>query len=57
MIQCRDTIVGDLGINKNDIELSMGMSGDFEKAVAMGSTSVRIGSLIFGERNKWAINK
>ena len=31
--------------------LSMGMSGDFEIAIACGSTMVRIGSLIFGERN------
>eukprot|EP00727_Mastigamoeba_balamuthi_P004413 m51a1_g13970 hypothetical protein (242) ;mRNA; f:988308-989087 len=32
-------------------ELSMGMSGDFELAVRMGSTSVRVGSLIFGARH------
>lgn len=32
-------------------EKSMGMSGDFETAIKMGSTMVRIGSLIFGERN------
>lgn len=31
-------------------ELSMGMSGDFEPAIAEGSTIVRIGSAIFGER-------
>jgi hypothetical protein len=31
-------------------ELSMGMSGDFEIAVAEGSTMVRVGSTIFGER-------
>ncbi len=30
--------------------LSMGMSGDFEAAVACGSTSVRVGSAIFGAR-------
>lgn len=30
--------------------LSMGMSGDFEKAIALGATHVRIGSAIFGER-------
>ncbi|HDQ93540.1 MAG TPA: YggS family pyridoxal phosphate-dependent enzyme [Synergistetes bacterium] len=33
-------------------ELSMGMSGDFEYAVMEGSTMVRIGSAIFGERQK-----
>jgi PLP dependent protein len=29
---------------------SMGMSGDFEQAIAAGSTMVRIGSAVFGER-------
>jgi len=31
-------------------EISMGMSGDYNLAVSEGSTMVRIGSLIFGER-------
>jgi pyridoxal phosphate enzyme (YggS family) len=31
--------------------LSMGMSGDFEAAVAEGATLVRVGSAIFGERS------
>lgn len=31
-------------------EISMGMSGDYEQAIAAGSTMVRIGSLIFGKR-------
>lgn len=31
-------------------QLSMGMSGDFETAVACGATSVRIGSALFGGR-------
>jgi pyridoxal phosphate enzyme (YggS family) len=31
-------------------ELSMGMSGDFEVAVEEGSTMVRVGTAIFGER-------
>ena len=31
-------------------ELSMGMSGDFEVAIAEGATLVRVGSAIFGER-------
>ncbi len=30
--------------------LSMGMSGDFKEAIAEGSTLVRVGSAIFGER-------
>lgn len=32
-------------------EISMGMSSDWEIAVAEGSTMVRIGSLLFGERS------
>ncbi len=31
-------------------EISMGMSGDYEIAVQEGSTLIRVGSLIFGER-------
>ncbi len=31
--------------------LSMGMSGDYELAIACGSNMVRVGSLIFGQRN------
>lgn len=30
--------------------LSMGMSGDFEAAIAFGATHIRVGSAIFGER-------
>lgn len=30
--------------------LSMGMSGDYEKAVALGATHIRIGSALFGPR-------
>lgn len=30
--------------------LSMGMSGDFETAIAMGATHVRVGSALFGHR-------
>jgi uncharacterized pyridoxal phosphate-containing UPF0001 family protein len=31
-------------------EISMGMSGDWRMAVAEGSTLIRVGSAIFGER-------
>jgi PLP dependent protein len=30
--------------------LSMGMSGDYEAAIAEGATHVRIGTALFGER-------
>jgi len=36
------------GVSMN--ELSMGMSGDFEVAIEEGSTLVRVGTAIFGER-------
>ena len=37
--------------NRNNLpELSMGMSNDYEDAIKFGATSVRIGSLLFGER-------
>jgi PLP dependent protein len=36
---------------RNGLErLSMGMSGDFETAIAFGATSVRVGSALFGAR-------
>lgn len=33
-------------------EISMGMSDDYKIAIEQGSTIIRLGSLIFGERNK-----
>jgi uncharacterized pyridoxal phosphate-containing UPF0001 family protein len=33
-------------------ELSMGMSGDFEIAIEEGSTLVRIGTALFGDRSQ-----
>jgi len=33
-------------------EISMGMSSDFERAIACGSTLVRVGTALFGERHK-----
>jgi len=41
-----ETLARQAGLEK----LSMGMSGDFETAVAFGATSVRVGSAIFGGR-------
>ncbi len=35
-----------------ELEVSMGMSEDFEAAVNMGSDEVRVGSTIFGQRPK-----
>lgn len=39
-------LAGELGLSK----LSMGMSADYERAVALGATSVRVGTGVFGER-------
>ncbi|MCB9990206.1 MAG: YggS family pyridoxal phosphate-dependent enzyme [Rhodospirillales bacterium] len=33
------------------LELSMGMSADFEKAIALGATYVRVGTALFGSRD------
>ena len=38
--------------NSNFDILSMGMSSDYQMAIEEGSTMVRIGSLLFGERKK-----
>lgn len=46
----RDKVADALGIEKERLELSMGMSNDFEGAITMGSGEVRVGSTIFGER-------
>ncbi|OQV26081.1 putative Proline synthase co-transcribed bacterial-like protein [Hypsibius exemplaris] len=39
-----------LNLPSDALDLSMGMSSDFEHAIEMGSTEVRVGSLIFGSR-------
>ncbi|KAF4886049.1 Pyridoxal phosphate homeostasis protein [Colletotrichum fructicola] len=45
----RDLVTKELGLER-ELELSMGMSEDFEGAVRLGSGEVRVGSTIFGER-------
>ncbi|KAK4122540.1 hypothetical protein N657DRAFT_656696 [Parathielavia appendiculata] len=45
----RDLVVKELGLD-TVLELSMGMSEDFEGAIVMGSGEVRVGSTIFGQR-------
>jgi hypothetical protein len=51
LVDCREAVAARLGLEPATLELSMGMSGDFEAAVKAGSTSVRVGSSIFGERD------
>ncbi|XP_074341663.1 uncharacterized protein LOC141679078 isoform X2 [Apium graveolens] len=50
LANCRSEVCNALGMGEEKCELSMGMSGDFELAIEMGSTNVRIGSTIFGSR-------
>lgn len=46
----RDLVASELGLAPEDLELSMGMSEDFEGAITEGSGEVRVGSTIFGQR-------
>lgn len=46
----RDWLAKELDLQPEDLELSMGMSQDFEGAIRQGSNEVRVGSTIFGER-------
>jgi pyridoxal phosphate enzyme (YggS family) len=51
LVEARKTLATATGLEEDGLELSMGMSGDFEEAIARGSTNVRVGSSIFGERS------
>ncbi|EMT61631.1 hypothetical protein NOF04DRAFT_2153 [Fusarium oxysporum II5] len=45
-----DLVAKELNLDKDSLELSMGMSEDFEGAIRLGSSEVRVGSTIFGQR-------
>eukprot|EP00238_Polyblepharides_amylifera_P001337 CAMPEP_0196571610 /NCGR_PEP_ID=MMETSP1081-20130531/1769_1 /TAXON_ID=36882 /ORGANISM="Pyramimonas amylifera, Strain CCMP720" /LENGTH=234 /DNA_ID=CAMNT_0041888627 /DNA_START=151 /DNA_END=855 /DNA_ORIENTATION=- len=49
--KCRRQVAAELQLQEESLELSMGMSGDFESAIEMGSTNIRVGSTIFGARD------
>ena len=51
LAEARDIAATFLGVEANTLALSMGMSGDFEEAIAHGATSIRVGSTIFGARD------
>lgn len=52
MSQILQDWIGEGGnVDEDCREVSMGMSGDYPIAVEMGSTMIRVGSMIFGERN------
>jgi uncharacterized pyridoxal phosphate-containing UPF0001 family protein len=43
-------LLGQIAARNGLAKLSMGMSDDFETAIACGATSVRVGSALFGAR-------
>jgi pyridoxal phosphate enzyme (YggS family) len=51
LIKCREELCAKYNYKLNHIELSMGMSHDYERAIQAGSTIVRVGSSIFGARD------
>lgn len=50
LIKCREMVCEELGLDVKNVDLSMGMSTDYEQAIELGSTSVRVGTAIFGNR-------
>ena len=44
-------LLADIAARNGIVELSMGMSSDFELAIQLGATYVRVGSAIMGERD------
>ena len=55
LAESRNQVVAALGLES--LELSMGMSGDYEAAILKGSTNVRVGSTIFGARDYSNVDK
>jgi pyridoxal phosphate enzyme (YggS family) len=51
LVACRNQVAEKLEMEPKDLEVSMGMSGDYELAIQRGSTNVRVGSTIFGARD------
>ena len=51
LVSSRTALASHWGIAEDSLALSMGMSGDYIEAIARGSTSVRVGSTIFGARD------
>ena len=52
LVKARESVCRDVGLRTDQVELSMGMSADFEQAILNGSTNIRVGSTIFGARGK-----
>lgn len=52
LMQCHTDICKANNLTASDVLVSMGMSADFEEAIIMGSSIVRVGSSIFGTRQR-----
>uniref|UniRef100_U5ET25 Pyridoxal phosphate homeostasis protein n=1 Tax=Corethrella appendiculata TaxID=1370023 RepID=U5ET25_9DIPT len=52
LMKCHAEICTTFELDPMNVNVSMGMSDDFENAIDMGSTIVRVGSSIFGYRPK-----
>ncbi|KAF7663925.1 hypothetical protein LDENG_00194580 [Lucifuga dentata] len=50
LLSRRQEVCDSLKLPVEEVELSMGMSTDFEHAIEVGATNVRVGSIIFGNR-------
>ncbi|XP_017480389.1 PREDICTED: proline synthase co-transcribed bacterial homolog protein-like [Rhagoletis zephyria] len=50
LLEVRETFCKKANVDQTTIELSMGMSCDYEHAIHLGSTFVRVGTGIFGPR-------
>ncbi len=58
MRQLAVDIMREMVDNRIDMDvLSMGMSGDYQDAVAAGSTCIRVGSALFGPRSPMSMRK
>ncbi|XP_078095788.1 pyridoxal phosphate homeostasis protein isoform X2 [Mustelus asterias] len=51
LVTRRTELCDQLKLPLERVELSMGMSTDYEHAIEVGATNVRVGSTIFGERS------
>ncbi len=51
LAECRKVVAEALSVDVDSLQLSMGMSGDYQEAIKRGATSVRVGSTIFGKRD------
>ncbi|KAG7465417.1 hypothetical protein JOB18_036139 [Solea senegalensis] len=51
LLSRRQELCDGLKLPVEEVELSMGMSTDFEHAIEVGATNVRVGSIIFGNRD------